>query len=205
MSKTRKIAIFLIITLIIGGGAFLLLNQKSNNSFVEKEISIKQAEVISGSDVYEDYAGFSFEYPAELKVEAIELDDDSVYSSLEILASDGNKLTLRVADTKYKSLKDWQTDFEDKNVIVQIKDVFFSDLDAKTIIYGAPKRLKTVAIENQIIYDLTGLADDGFIEKVHDEIISSFQFKAEVFVEEVEEELEVATNQDIVLLEETIE
>ncbi len=205
MSKRVKVILFLILLTAISAGAYFLLTQKNNDSFVAQEISIKQADVQKEDRVYEDYAGFSFEYPAEMKVEAVELDDSNIYSSLEILALDNTKLSLRIADTKLKSLEAWQKEFEDKNVVIEIKDVFFSDLNAKKVVYGAPKQMKTVSIEDGVIYELSSLADDGFMEKVHEQIVNSFEFSSEVFVEEETEEPETTTSGEIVLVEESLE
>lgn len=208
MSKAQKIIMALIALSVIGGGAFFILKPGAKDSFDEKQISIQQAEVEKlESRIYQDYAGFSFEYPGELMVQEIELDDQTVYSSLEIKSPDGGKITLRVSDTKTKNLDEWQKSFEDKNVIISIKDAFLSDLEAKTVIFGAPKEMKTVAIENGVKYAITSLADDGYYERIQEEIVNSFEFKAEVFQEEPSgsDLEEKPVNEEIVLLEEIIE
>ena len=86
-----------------------------------------------------------------------------------------------------------------------MSDVFFSDLNAKKVVYGAPKQMKTVSIEDGVIYELSSLADDGFMEKVHEQIVNSFEFSSEVFVEEETEEPETTTSGEIVLVEESLE
>jgi len=113
MSKKTRVLIGLFTMLVIGGGSFYILKpSKTNKNLVEKEISIKQAEVAKlETKEYEDYAGFKFSYPGDLKVFEVEIDNNSVYSSLEIRSSKGGKVLLRVADTSFKTLKDWQKDF----------------------------------------------------------------------------------------------
>lgn len=207
MSKAQKIMIALIALGIVGGGAFFILKPGKKDSFDEKQINISQAELDKmESRIYQDYAGFSFEYPGELVVQEIELDNKTVYSSLEINSPDGGKITLRVSDVLTQNLDEWQKSFEEKNVIISIKDAFLSDLEAKTVIYGAPKEIKTVAIDNGVIYEITSLADDGYLERIQEQIVNSFEFKAEVFKEEptgiIPEGLE---NEEIVLVEEVVE
>lgn len=210
MSKAQKIMMALVALSVIAGGAFFILKPGVKDNFDEKQISIQQAEVDKlESRVYKDYAGFSFEYPGELVVQEIELDDKAIYSSLEIKSLEGKKITLRVSDTKIKNLDEWQTVFEEKNVIISIKDAFLADLNAKTVIYGAPKEMKTVAIESGAIYEITSLADEGYYERIQEEIVNSFEFKADVFQAEPESlginpEDSKPVNEEIILLEEII-
>jgi hypothetical protein len=208
MSKAQKIIMALIALGIIGGGAFFILKPGIKDNFDEKQISIQQAEVERlESMIYQDTAGFSFEYPGELAVQEIELDDNTVYSSLEIRSPEGGKVSLRITDTKLKDQDEWQTKFEEKNVVISIKDAFLADLEARTVIYGAPKEMRTVAIENGVIYEIFSLADGGYFERIQEEIVNSFEFKAEVFQEEeTPSRLDLeGKNEEIVLLEEIIE
>lgn len=211
MSKHVRVFIGIIALTIISGGAWFLMRSNSDSNLIEKEISIKQAEPLkTQSEIHEDFAGFLFEYPGELKVQEIEMDDDSIYSSLEVVSAEGSKVTLRVADTKLKNLEDWQASFEEKNVVISIKDAFFSDIGAKTVVFGAPKEIKTIAVEEGVIYELTGPADGGYFEKVHDEILNSFEFKAEVFEEVTDEPTGPGLegeeeDKEIILIEEIVE
>lgn len=209
MSKFKKIVIGLVSLIIIGGGTFFVLKPEADSELEERQISIKQAEISEvESKTHDDFAGFSFNYPGELKIQEVEIDDETVYSSLEIRSLEGGKITLRIADTKIKSLDEWQAAFEEKNVIISIQDAFFSDIEAKTAVYGAPKEIKTVAVEGGIMYELTGLADEGYYEKVHEEILNSFEFESSVFEEEEEidpVEGEDLKGEEIILIEEVVE
>ena len=66
--------------------------------------------------------------------------------------------------------------------------------------------MRTIAVENEVSYEITSLADDGYWDKIHQEIINSFEFKAEVFVDEKEAEEKQATSSgEIILIEEVLE
>ncbi|MEA3355246.1 MAG: hypothetical protein U9Q63_02045, partial [Patescibacteria group bacterium] len=97
MSKKIKIFIVAIVVLLLGGGSYILLRPKNKSGFVEREISIKQTEVPTiETMVYKDSAGFSFEYPSLLKVNEVEIDDDSIFSSLELVDNNKKKLIVKV-------------------------------------------------------------------------------------------------------------
>ena len=156
MSKKIKLLIAFVSIITLTGGSIYLLRPKQKTSFVEKEISIKQAELSKvEKEVYDDYAGFSFEYPGELTILEVELDNKKVYSSLEINSDEGQKLRIRIADTKHKDLDEWQAEFEDKNVIINIKEVFLADIEAKQVVFGAPKEMRTIAVENEVSYEIS--------------------------------------------------
>lgn len=210
MSKLVKIFIGILSVAVIGGGAFLILRPKTDAGLIEKEISIKQAEIEKKkTKIHEDYAGFSFEYPGELSVQEVEIEDKTIYSSLEIKSIEGEIVTLKIADTTIKTIEDWQVKFEESNVVISIKDAFFSDLEAVTVIYGAPKKIKTVAVENNILYELISLADGGYYEKIHEKILNSFEFDESVYQESKPAGMDPVgaedEDEDIILVEEILE
>lgn len=208
MSKGTKGLILLIGVLGIGGWTAFMLWPKGNSDFIEKEISIEQAGLPSTENViYEDWAGFSFEYPNSLKVEEIEVDNATIYSSLELTATDGQKLTLRIADSQFRSLDEWKENFEAKNVAVSLKKAYWVDMAAFQLNYGAPKKLLTVAVDDGAIYRVESLADDGgFWDQTHQLILNSFEFDESVLIQPQETEITtIEEDEDIILLEEIIE
>ena len=202
MSKKGKLFTILLIMIVMGGGAWLLLKPKVKDNFVEREISIKQAEVAKPKTLtYEDASGFSFDYPSDLTVQEIELDDNTIYSSLELSGSEPGKLTIRISDTLYPDLKTWQKDFESKQVINEVRSVNWDDLTAVEFSYGAPKLRKTAAVDNQVIYELEAPADNGYWDKIRESILSSLKFDQSVFVNPAAD----TDNEAVILLEEVIE
>lgn len=201
MSKKVKLVIILLIVIVIGGGVWLLLKPKAKDNFVEREISIKQAGVEKGKILtYEDSSGFSFDYPSDLTIQEVELDDNTIYSSLELLGSEPGKLTIRISDTQYPDLKTWQKDFETKQVINEVRPVNWDDLQAVEFSYGAPKLRKTVAVDSKVIYELEAPADNGYWDKIRESILSSLKFDQSVFVNQP-----TSVDDEVILLEEVVE
>ena len=208
MSKRFKGFILIISVISIGTFAFKSLKSGNNASFVEKEISIKQATIPSGENkIYEDLAGFSFEHPDSLKVEEVEIDDKAIYSSLELISFNGEKLTLKIADTKFKNLESWQKNFENSNVAFKVDNIYWADIAGKQLQHGAPKKLLTIALEANVLYQIESLADnDGFWDQAHQLILNSFEFDESVIIQDKSaQETESAENEDIILIEETKE
>lgn len=201
MSKKVKLVVILLIVIVIGGGVWLLLKPKAKDNFVEREISIKQAGIEKGKTLtYEDTSGFSFDYPSDLTVQEIELENNTVYSSLELLGSEPGKLTIRISDTQYPDLKTWQKDLETKQVINEVRPVNWDDLTAVEFSYGAPKLRKTAAVDSKVIYELEAPADNGYWDKIRESILSSLKFDQSVFINQP-----TSVDDEVILLEEVIE
>lgn len=202
MSKKIKLVIVSLLTMVITAGTWLLLKPKTKDSFVEREISIKQAEVEKPQVLtYEDASGFKFDYSSDLTIQEVELDNNSVYSSLELLSSDPGKLTIRISDTGFPDLTTWQKEFETKNIINEVVSANWDDLTAIEFSYGAPKLRKTVAVDSNIIYELESPADNGYWDKIRGSILSSFKFQLPTEVETLTKN----DNQEVILIEETME
>lgn len=200
-SKTVKLTILGIITLgVLGWSGWQLFRTKKQDSFSQKEISIKPAELPNvNNTTYEDWSGFSFSYPDMLTVKEVELDNKAVYSSLEIAGSDGKKLTVRVADTPIAGLIDWQKNFNRQNSVRKIDQTTIADLPALKLSYGAPEMLLTVAINNGVIYQIESLSDFGFWDRTHNDLINSWTFTS------AGSAAAASQNDTITLIEETVE
>lgn len=206
MSKKFKIGLAILITLGIGAMAFWQLKLVNHKAKPEAEINIKEAVLpLAKILTYEDWAGFKFDYPESLKIEEVEIDDKTVYSSLELTAANGEKLNLKVADTEYKNIGEWQKEFEKKYLVTLVKDVLWEEMAARQLVYGAPKRLMTMTINNGVIYSLDSLKDEyEFWEKTQNLIVNSFMF-TQTAENQAKPAVTPEANEDIVLLEETIE
>ncbi|MFH0942650.1 MAG: hypothetical protein V1810_00570 [Candidatus Beckwithbacteria bacterium] len=209
MSKKFKWLIIGLIVLISAGAGWWLLKPKASDSFVEKEISIKQARPgVAEILTWQDLSGFSFEYSADLKIAEIELDEPTVYSSLEMSGSEPGKLTLRISDTKFNNINTWQKDFEKKEVINELRIVSLDDLSAIQFEYQAPKLRKTVGIDNKIIYELEAPADDGYWDNMSEMIRQSFKFDESIYAKPKTAEPVspgISNSEEVILLEEKYE
>ena len=206
MSKKFKIGLAILITLVIGAMAFWQLKLVNRKAKPEAEINIKEAVLpLTKTLTYEDWAGFKFDYPESLKIEEVEIDDKTVYSSLELTAANGEKLNLRVADTEFKNIAEWQKEFEKKYLVTLVKDVLWEEMAARQLVYGAPKRLMTLTIDNGVLYSLDSLKDEyEFWEKTQNSIVNSFMF-TQTAENQAKPAVTPEANEEIVLVEETIE
>lgn len=206
MSKKFKIGLAILITLGIGAMAFWQLKLVNHKVKPEAEINIKEAVLpLAKTLTYEDWAGFKFDYPESLKIEEVEIDDKTVYSSLELTAANGEKLNLRVADAEFKNIGEWQKEFEKKYLVTLVKDVLWEEMAARQLVYGAPKRLMTIAIDNGVLYSLDSLKDEyEFWEKTQNSIVNSFMF-TQTAENQAKPAVTPEANEEIVLVEETIE
>ncbi|MDZ4229222.1 MAG: hypothetical protein U1C50_03115 [Patescibacteria group bacterium] len=202
--KSKKIWLILIGGLIVLTlvWAWWQLKPKAKDSFTDKEISIKQADIPEMETVlYEDWAGFKFDYPSILTVKEIELDNPNIYSSLELFGSDAKRLTVRVSDSQIASLIDWQKSFNLQNSVRKIDQTTLADLPALHLQYGAPEMMMTVALSDGIIYEVLSPADDGFWDRTHEDLVSSWQFTTSVTPDVAGS----SGNDTITLIEETVE
>jgi len=177
-SKKSKLIVLGLLTLsVLAAAGWLLFKPQTQDSFSQKEISIKQADIPDvNTALYEDWSGFKFTYPDILTVKEVELDNPNIYSSLEISGGDAKRLNVKVADTQIGGLIDWQKTFNQQNSVRKIDQTTLADLPALKLQYGAPEMILTVAIDNGIIYQIESLADDGFWNRTHEDLVASWQF-----------------------------
>jgi hypothetical protein len=206
MSKTIKLLLLILLLGGIGFGIYWRFKPKAKDLTAEKELNIEELNPeATESAKYEDWAGFSFAYPKALRIEPIELDDETVYSSLEMFGPEEKTLTLRISDTQFKDLDSWQKEFEKNNLVVSAEASSWVDIPALRLTYGAPEKLLTVAVENQVLYQIENLSDsNGFWDSAQQMILDSFKFsKTAASPSPPQEPQEEDTG--IILLEETIE
>lgn len=166
-----------IILLATAGWTWWQLKSKTKETNTQKEINIKPAELPKvETTVYEDWSGFKFDYPNILTVKEVELDNPQVYSSLEISGADGKRLTVRVSDTQAANLIDWQKSFNQQNSVRKIDQTSLANLPGLKLQFGAPEMFLTVAIDSGIIYEVQSTADDGFWDRTHNDLVTSWQF-----------------------------
>jgi len=176
-SKTNRLIAAGLILIITGSWAWWQLRPKPKSGFTDKEISIKQTEIPNVETVtYRDWSGFQFDYPSIVTVKEIELDNNQIYSSLELNANDSNKLTIRISDTQISNLEDWQKIFNEQHSLRKLNQTQLADLPAVELFYGAPEMKLTVAVNNGILYEIQNQADDSFWDLTHNDLIASWKF-----------------------------
>lgn len=180
MSK-RTILIIVLIVAALGVviAAFLFFGRLGKESKPTQQGSLFTEpfkKVLSQEETYQDEAGFSFKHPKGARVEEVNLEDDSVYSSLELtLSGKTGKLTIDLRDTTYKSVDDWLA--KDRTAPKNAKisgETKLATFPAKQ--YTSSSGLLTVAIDQGVLYRIE--APGTSWEEVYDKIVSTFTLTA---------------------------
>lgn len=205
MSKKMRIGLALGLVAITGLASWWWLRPREKESMVEREISIQEAQIDRGNlKKYNDPAGFNFDYYDSLSVTPLELDDKSVYASLELAGSDGQKMTLRIFDDSFDNSDDWLDHFEKTYVVLNLENLLWVDLSAKRFFYDAPQKLVTVAAENGVTYLVESSAETNYWMEQHKQLVDSFKFDESVYQQKGQTNPETS-DEDITLIEERLE
>ncbi|MBI4058081.1 hypothetical protein HY405_02080 [Candidatus Microgenomates bacterium] len=125
---------------------------------------------------YKDTAGFTFKYPTNIIVtDATPEDDDSYYTLLN-LANNGEKMTVAMTDTEYKTVDDWLSkDSQAPKSPTLIGAISLDGVAARQYTTGA--RLITVAVDKNVLYVFESPKDGSSWDKTHDLLTSTFKFE----------------------------
>lgn len=178
-SRFKYIIIALIILAIAASGGIFVYSQK-------KSVVIKPGEAVIASPTptpafdlttWKDDAGFSIQYPKELRTNRHEEDNDN-YAHLELTTSDHpGKIIVWVSDLPkgVTTLDSWvKKSFTGATSL----DTTLGGEPAKKILTSAPYKMLTVgAISDNLLFSVEGtLTDSEYWTRVHDEITGSFAF-----------------------------
>jgi len=131
------------------------------------------------NQIYEDEAGFSFEYPEGLEIKDVSGNQD-VYSVLEITAPDKNeKMVIRVVDTKYKTVDDWlkKDPSLPKSFDGASRDIELAGMTGQQIQLENPHRLVSLAIDKGVMYYFESplsVEEGQYWNMVHNTIVLNF-------------------------------
>ena len=181
MSKKLRLIIAVILVVLLAAGLFWYFKtQNPNSGLVQKEISIQEAGIGSSNYLtHDNFAGFSFQYPDNMTLKETELENPAVYASVELDAASGETISLRIYDDRFADTDEWLNVFEANNVIVDMSNVLWADIPAKSFATGTPQKLYTVAIDEGVVYRLGSPISSSFLREPHEHLISSFQFTQE--------------------------
>lgn len=182
---SKKLIIALVVglstVLLVGGGIFFYSQKTSTSSKSPNQASDKASktpEIIAYKLLpYEDEAGFSFDYPDNLGIIEKEVNDSSVYSSLELSSKSfpGEKITIRISDTKSKNPSGWLEANSPAGTLVTSGEITLDGMKGQDYVYAQPNRNLTIVVDSGILYYFEAPKDDNFWTKAVDEIKTSFK------------------------------
>ncbi len=168
----KPIVIVLVICILCVGivGAILFWKQKQK-PIVSAPTQVKTLNV-EETVLWEDQAGFSFQYPKVLLFDKHDEDEEN-YAHIEFTsATHSGRLIVWAKDTTYSDVEGWA-----KNAVAV--DTKLGGLPAKKIIISTPsKKIIIGTISDQILFTVEAEPTEGdsFWTTVSDTIVSSFTF-----------------------------
>ena len=183
MSKKPVLAAVVISAIFLSAGIgyfFFRVAPKKTDlpDIIPEAVSPTPAQI--GKATYDDEAGFSFDYPADLKVVEKDLEDGSVYSSLELLEegmSEGG-LTIKITDTTAVSLDSWLAKNKETEEATESGEITLSGFEARRMRYGEPERNRLVAVDSGILYLIESPAEVKW-SSAFNLVVSTFQLTVE--------------------------
>lgn len=180
MSKKGVLLIgVLFLVLAAGGESFFYLKNKQAESLVSPTSEApSQSSSQTQNLTYEDEAGFSFQYPNTLGVVEIEINDPSLYSSLELSSKKfpGEKIIVKIMDTNVSTVDQWLKKNPQTGVVGSSSQITLAGMNGQQLSFNNPAKNLILVIDSGILYELEAPSGDSFWDDSFKTISSSFQF-----------------------------
>ncbi len=175
MSKKYIVIASILLVVFLGlVGGYIVFSRANSGGSSESPISNLGSSLGSDSGYkfnetqtgYEDDSGYSFSYPQSLKIKDVTPSDEDYYSALE-LSKSGESIKIDITSGNVDPYK------TDKSASI-VGTTTLGGITANQ--YSKANRLVTVAIDQGVLYVISGPKDAGFWEDAQTKIISSFKF-----------------------------
>ncbi len=178
MNKKTILLLLLIVGLVILGFRFVnvfapktsLVNPKSEVSETAKKVVPSETFI-----EYADPAGFSFNYPDNLSINAKEIEDNSTYADLQLSSKEiSGSLSLKITDSKYKTLEEYLKANKISQTPKETKLGSMKALEVQT-----EDRLMLLALDQGILFTVeVPKLEEEFWMKVYNKVLADFSFVA---------------------------
>ncbi|MBL7159808.1 hypothetical protein ISS85_04985 [Candidatus Microgenomates bacterium] len=181
IEEKKKIVIAVVVGILVFGLIILVVRSKRGDGVKSPlgDIQNAQDELEGELILWDDEAGFTFEYPEDLYVDDHPEDMEN-YAHLEITSTkelDG-KILILVNDATTETIDDWLEESEEATQASTI-DTTLAETDAKKLLFKDPKKVLTAVIDPYEALFLIELepGEGKYWTKVYDQILESFAFK----------------------------
>lgn len=177
MSK-RTIIIILGVLILIAVGAVIFASRQRKEGFVSSVLEVGKPKESGGKSLtYEDESGFSFQYPSTLGVIEKDVNDPTVYSSLELSSKDhlGEKLVVKITDTSLATIDKWLKENPQTGNLANSAEIALGGMSGKNLKYANPSRTLILAVDNGILYRLEASEDGSFWTQALKMVSETFQ------------------------------
>lgn len=171
------LGVSILVLLIFGGSSFYLYTKLSHQNLANPQVESKPETLL----LYEDEAGFSFQYPNTLGVVEKDVNDETVYSSLELSGKShpGEKMTIKITDTALSTVDKWLEKNSQAGNLLTSNAISLAGMKGESFQYANPAKNLTLVIDSGILYYLDSPSDRGFWDKTFNFVSSSFKLTEE--------------------------
>lgn len=181
---SKKVLFSILGLLMVAGvsGGFFYYRQQTK---IVNPSSEKAGETQTGSgeakplatQLYEDEAGFSFQYPQGLGVIEKEVNDSSTYSSLELSSKvyPNEKIVIKITDTNFASVEKWLAKNPVTGELETTSVTSFSGISGQVFKYQNPPKNLVLAVDSGILYYFEFPVSNDLWKQAFDNITQSFK------------------------------
>lgn len=178
MSKKNLLIIVLGVLAILVLGIIFVMSRAQKESFVSSVLEVGKPKESGGKSLaYEDESGFSFQYPSTLGVIEKDVNDPTVYSSLELSSKDhpGEKLVVKITDTSLATIDKWLKENPQTGNLTNSAEIILGGMSGKNLEYTNPSRSLILVVDNGILYRLEAPEDGSFWTQALKMVSETFQ------------------------------
>lgn len=194
MDKNKAIIVSVVIVLVTIIAAFYILNSKKTispvSSNTNQTLVASERQPSKTLKKYSDDAGFTFQYPNDVQISKIEIENSITYSNLEFTSNQikglpanadaqasgrRGKILIKIEDTKLESVDDWFTKQALKGNIKEIKIGGISGGELQM-----DNKILAAAINQSILFTIeVETQNQKYWQSVYETILTSFNFVSE--------------------------
>lgn len=180
MDKNKAIIVSVVIVVVTIIAAFYILNSKKTispvSSNTNQTLVASERQPSKTLKEYSDDAGFTFQYPNDVQIGKIEIENSITYSNLEFTSNQiKGKILIKIADTKLESVDDWFTKQAVKGNIKEIKIGGISGGELQM-----DNKILAAAINQSILFTIeVETQNQKYWQSVYETILTSFNFVSE--------------------------
>lgn len=175
-----KILVFIVFVVLVLTGAFLYFYLKlgDGGELVKPLVDLSFFQDNSKREqklLYEDEAGFSFNYPSKLGIIEKDANDEKTYSSLELVSKDfqDEKFVIKIVDSTFADPDKWLVKNPHEGNLISTKESEISGMKGKFYQFENPSRNLIAVLDSKILYTFESPGGD-FWNKAFETVTSSF-------------------------------
>lgn len=179
--REKKVLVGILIGLIIVGSVMTgwVFLKKQRGEFLSPLSQVTKKEEEPKILLWDDPAGFTFEYPEGLYIDPQPQDLEN-YAHLEITSTKDTegRIIILVSDAPTKTIEEWVKEAE-QTFDASIIDTTLAQVPAKKLLLKDPKKILTAALDpygGLFLLELE-FGEGEFWQKVYEGILKSFAFK----------------------------